>query len=70
VSIRVTYSTEAFPHKNGDKSGTQSERDFTSLDEAKSAAFPEGYRFAFIAVENGRHVYHSVFGWDFHQGNG
>ena len=71
MSIRVIYSTEAFPHKNGDKPGTQSERDFTSLDEAKSSVFPEGYRFAFIPVENGRYVYHSAkFGWEFRQANG
>jgi hypothetical protein len=71
VSIRVIYSTEAFLHKNGDKSGTQSERYFTSLDEAKATAFPEGYTFASIPVENGRYVYHSAkFGWEFYEGNG
>jgi hypothetical protein len=61
----VIYSTEAFVHKNGSKSGTQSERFFPSIDEAKAAALPEGYTFAFIPVKNGGYVYHSSrFGWE------
>jgi hypothetical protein len=40
MSVKVIYSTEAFLHKHGDKPGTQRERCFPSLDEAKAAVFP------------------------------
>jgi hypothetical protein len=66
MSVTVIYSTEAFSHRNGGRSGTQTKLDFASLDEAKAATFPKGYTFAFIDVETGYYVYHSdKFGWEF-----
>jgi hypothetical protein len=66
MSLRVTYSTDAFAHKNGGKVGSQTERDFASVDEAKAAKFPEGHTFALLNVDTGYHVYHSdKFGWEF-----
>ncbi|MGH7098107.1 MAG: hypothetical protein ACREE4_10680, partial [Stellaceae bacterium] len=67
MAVRVIYSTDAFLQKIDD-TGRQIERDFSSLEEAKAAALPEGYTFGFIPVKNGRHVYYSpAFGWEFQE---
>jgi hypothetical protein len=63
MNIRVIYSTEAIKDKFG-KAGTQIERSFPSLDEAKAAEFPPGYTFAYIPMEDGRYIYSSsASGW-------
>ena len=67
MNIRVIYSTEAFLSKNGGKAGKQLERSFTSIEKAKTASFPQGFSFALIPVEEGRHVYSSTLGWEFHK---
>jgi len=41
-TIRVTYMTPGFLHKNGGQVGTQTERMFSSLQEAKNAPLPRG----------------------------
>jgi len=66
VSTRILYATEGFLHRNNGQPGKGCERSFASLDAAKSAPFPAGCTFAFIPVDDGRHVYHSAkFGWEF-----
>jgi len=67
MTIRVTYSTSGYLHKNGGRIGRQCERSFGSIDIAKRAQFPEGCVSAFILVENGRHVYQAPFGWTFEE---
>jgi hypothetical protein len=68
MSIRVLYSTEGFPNKNGGQPGTGRERSFASLDAAKRAPFPDGCVFAYIPLDQGSWVYHSAkFGWEFQQ---
>lgn len=67
MSIRVVYSTECFLFKNKGQPGTQYERSFASLEEAKSTPLLEGYVFAYIREESGTHVYSARLGWEFHQ---
>ena len=65
MSVRVIYSGEALLHRTGGQPGGQIERCFNSVDAAMKASLPEGCVFAFIPVENGRHVYSARFGWEF-----
>ena len=68
--MRVIYATEAFLPKSGGRPGRQIELSFPSLEEAIAAPLPEGCVFAFVPVENGRHVYSIMGGWEFHRSVG
>jgi hypothetical protein len=66
MSVSIIYSAEAFLHKNKGQEGTQlGPFPFTSREEAKSKAVPEGYAFAVIHDENGTvcDVYSKRLGW-------
>ena len=66
MDTHVIYSTEAFLHKNKGQIGTQLEKNFSSIEEAKSAPLPAGHTFALIRVAEGSHVYDRKTGWTFH----
>ncbi|MFZ4439551.1 MAG: hypothetical protein ACOYOS_14070 [Syntrophales bacterium] len=66
MSVKVTYSTKAFPVDNQNKVGEIIQITFSSLEEAKNKPLPEGYVFAYIPVEEEYYTYTTTLGWEFH----
>ena len=49
-----------------DRVGTQCERNFASINDAKSAPPPAGHNFVCIQHGDGCHVYTPIWGWEFY----
>lgn len=69
MNTKVIYSTAAFLHKNYDSVGTQIEKYFSSIDDAKGAPPPEKCISAYIPLNNGFYLLSATHGWEFHSNN-
>ena len=68
VSIRVLYSTESRFDRNANPPGKGYECSFSSLDEAKSAPFPNGCTLAYIPLDDDSSwTYKAPFKWELHE---
>jgi hypothetical protein len=65
-TARIVYATEAFLHRDR-SGGKQTEAvEFESVEQAKTAPFPDGFAFAHMSVADGYHVYSPKRGWIFY----
>lgn len=63
METKVLYLTPGVISNKMEK-GTQSEREFSSLEEAIKAPLPDKHDFAYIKVEGGYYCYNKIFGWE------
>lgn len=61
--VRVVYVTECLLHRNWGEVGSQSERFFATLEEAKAEPLPQSHSLAFVQVSGGHLFKTKTEGW-------
>jgi hypothetical protein len=67
MNVEIIYGSPSMCHQIGGSAGRFTEpKQFASVEQAQTDAFPTGFNFAQISTENGYYVYHShIFGWEY-----